>query len=111
MKILKMMSGIEFLLEDVEAENIARIFGQQKLVKLRSGEYVNTASIEVIKDIDTVPYWDGYMLEPDGRSFIRDGVKVKMETDTFSEIEYKPHPKYLAMKKQLDKKLSMPKAR
>lgn len=106
MKILHTTANKQHLVEDDEAINIAKMWAKSgEPIYLRDGTIINPKCIVEIGELDTVPYWNGYMLEPDGRSFIRDGVRVKMETDTFSEIEYKPHPKYLAMKKQLKNKL------
>jgi len=107
MKILHTTANKQHLIEDEEEKNITTLLqtGNNSFIKLRDGSLINPKCIVEIGEPDTVPYWNGYMLEPDGRSFIRDGVKVKMETETFEEIEYKPHPKYLAMRQQLNNKL------
>lgn len=101
MKTITTFSGKEFLIEDEEAENIKKIFKPNTLLSLRNGEAVNTSAIESIGSLEQVPYWDNYLLEKSGRSFIRDGQRINLETKNFDEIEYKPHPKYEAMKEKL----------
>ncbi len=107
MKIIKMFSKSEFLVEDDEAENVAANYGKGGLILLRSGNYISTAGIESIADPETVPFWKDYLLEKGGRSFIRDGQRINLEAQNFKEIEYKPHPKYEAMRKALIEKTKM----
>lgn len=102
-----MFSGKEFIVEDEEAKNVAKNYKSGALLELRSGDYIATSGIESIADPELVPYWKGYILEKDGRSFIRDGVRVKLETDNLEEIEYKPNPRYELMRKSLSEKMKM----
>ncbi len=107
MKIIKMYSGFEFLVEDDEAENIAKSYNSNSLLKLRCGDRIAPKGIEAICDPELIPYWNDYMLEKSGNSFIRDGQRVKLETKDFNQIEYKPHPKYEAMSRILSEKMQM----
>ena len=107
MKIIKLFSGLEFLVEDNEAENVAKNYKSKTLLRLKSGDYIASSGIEAITEQDLVPYWDGYILEKSGRSFMRDGQRIFLETKDFKEIEYKPHPKYEAMKEKLSDKFKM----
>lgn len=102
-----MFSKSEFLVEDDEAENVARSYRSGGLIQLRSGDYISTSGIESIADSELVPYWDGYLLEKGGNSFIRDGQRIFLETQNYKEIEYKPHPKYKKMKELLLEKTKM----
>lgn len=107
MKIIKMFSKSEFLVEDNEADNVAKSYGNGGLIQLRSGDYISTSGIESISDPELMPYWNGYLLEKSGNSFMRDGQRIFLETQNYKEIEYKPHPKYKAMKKLLLDKTKM----
>ena len=100
MKIIKTFSGLEFIVEEDEAENIASVFGKNSMVKLRSSEWINTKSIEAIANIDNIPTWNGHLLSKNGDSFIREGKRVYLEKENYKEIEYTPHPRYVEMKKQ-----------
>lgn len=104
MKTLTTFSGREYILEDDEAENIKKVFKPNTLLSLRSGEAVNSSAIEAIGDPELVPYWDGYKLDKNGSSFMRDGQRIFLETQDYKNIEYKPHPKYEVMKKMLIEK-------
>ena len=97
MKILTTFSGKEYILEDNEAENIKEIFKPNELISLRNGEAVNTSAIESIGSPELVPYWKEYLLDKSGKSFIRDGRRIFLETQDFENIEYKLSPKYKAM--------------
>jgi hypothetical protein len=108
MKILKLMSGAEFLLEDDEAENVAREFGQgTTMMRLRAGDYVNLKSIEFIGEPPLIPFWNGYPLLKDGRSFMYEGRRWPVEPNEIKNIEYKPDPKYVALKQALVEKMKM----
>ncbi|MDF1498773.1 MAG: hypothetical protein P1P85_05500 [Patescibacteria group bacterium] len=107
MKIITLFSGKEYLVEDKEADEVATHYNSNALLRLKNGARINPKGIESIDDLLTVPYWQGYLLEKSGRSFVRDGQRVNLEKKNFSEIEYKPHPKYEAMKKALLDKTKM----
>ncbi len=107
MKIITLFSGKEYLVEDEEANEVAKHYNSNALLRLKSGARINPKGIESVDDPITVPYWQGYILEKSGRSFIRDGQRINLETKDFKKIEYKPHPKYEAMKKALMEKTKM----
>ena len=94
MKIIKLFSGLEFLVEDDEAENVARNYKSKTLIKLRSGDYIASSGIEAITESETEAFWSGYPLSKDGKSFMRDGERIYLESQHLKEIEYKPHSKY-----------------
>ena len=102
-----MFSKSEFLVENDEAENVAKSYGNGGLIQLRSGDYISTSGIESISDPDLVPHWDGYLLEKSGNSFMRDGQRIFLETKDYKEIEYKLHPRYEQMKELLLSKTKM----
>lgn len=107
MKIIKLFSGLEFLVENDEAENVARNYKAKTLLRLKSGDYIASSGIEAITEVEIVPYWNGYLLEKSARSFMREGQRINLTAENFSEVEYKPHPKYEAMKKALIGKMKM----
>ncbi len=94
-----MFSGKEHIVEDDEAEKVADRFNSEKFIELRNGEIINPKGIEGIGKPSLLPYWHGYLLNSDGRSFQRDGVRIYLETENFLEIEYKTNPKYFALEK------------
>ena len=107
MKIIKLFSGLEFLVENDEAENVARNYKAKTLLRLKSGDYIASSGIEAITEVEIVPYWNGYPLSKDCKSFMRDGQRIYLESESFNEIEYRPHPKYEAIKKALMDKMKM----
>jgi len=96
MKILTTFGGREFILEDDEAENIIIVKNSptgKAFLELRCGAFVDTSAIESITDIPLIPYSaDGYPLSKDGRSFIKEGVRIWIEN--FDGIKYLPDSKY-----------------
>lgn len=104
MKTLTTFSGREYILEDDEAENIKKVFKPNTLLSLRNGEAVNSSAIESIGDPELIPYWNGYLLDKGGKSFMRDGQRIFLETKDFNNVEYKIHPKYIAIQKILIEK-------
>lgn len=50
MKIIKTFSGAKFRVDDDEAEMISKLFNSESLVKLRSGQWINTRAIEMIEN-------------------------------------------------------------
>ena|SRR3990167_11332929 len=105
MKIIKIIGG-EFVLEDDEAENVEKtvlVSGGKGFMKLRCGAFINITAIQVIMDIPLIAYSQGgYPLEKNGRSFIRDGVRVMVED--LDTIQYLPDPKYKNIKGYLSEK-------
>ena len=98
MKIIKLIPGKEYVLNDEEFEVFKRLAKQGGLVELSNGDLVNPASIAHAGEPDRILVWKGYPLNKDGRSFQRDGKIVFLEAHNFGEITYEPDPKYLAMK-------------
>ena len=107
MKIIKLFSGLEFLVENDEAENVARNYKAKTLLRLKSGDYIASSGIEAITELELVLFWNEYLLEKSGRSFMRGGQRINLTAENFSEVEYKPHPKYEVMKKALMDKMKM----
>ena len=98
MKIIKLFSGLEFLVEDDEAENIASKYKSKTLLKLRSGDYIASSGIEAITDPEMVAFAFGAMLYKDCRTYENEyGNKVKLKAEDYDQIEYKIHPKYKAL--------------
>jgi hypothetical protein len=97
-KIIKTIGRLEFVVEDDEAENIVKAFGTQTLVRLRSGAYLNPSTIAAVIDPPKIPYWGGYKINEDGKSFFRDGKRVYLEPENYQEIKYLEDPKYLNFK-------------
>lgn len=102
MKIIKTTIKIDFIVEDDEAENIVKVFGKQTLVQLRNGSYLSPSTIAAIIDPPKVPYWGGYRVCEDGKSFFREGVRVYLEPLHIAEIKYLDDPKYLNPNKLLE---------
>ena len=98
MKIIKTTNRLEFVVENDEAENVVKAFGKQSLVLLRSGAYLNPSTIAAIIDPPKLPYWAGYRVNDDLKSFFRDGKKIYLETSQLEKIEYREDPKYLNVK-------------
>lgn len=107
MKIIVMYSGREYLVEDAEADEVAKNYNSDALLRLKSGERIAPKGIESICDLQLVPYWDGHLLGKSGNSFMRDGQRIYLETKDYKDIEYNPHPKYEAMKQLLLNKTKM----
>ncbi len=97
MKIIRTFSGSEFLIPDDEAEMIARKFGSERLLRLSTGEFINTKAIESIKEPEMVGYYNGYPLDKEMRYFYRDGEKIYLEGE---KPELDLSPKYKAMKER-----------
>ena len=99
MKILKLIDGKEYLLDDSEIDYIKEILNNPKviLIPLSNGDLINKSSISRLGELDKIPHWDGYPLNKDGKSFSRDGRIIYLEADNFNKIEYEDDPKYQAM--------------
>lgn len=101
MKILKTYSS-EHIVNDEEVKVIVENANSDNLLLLDNGEYIRPKSIIAITDPELIPYWQDYILDKGGKSFMRDGQRIFLETKDFDEVEYKPHPKYIAMQKILN---------
>lgn len=96
MQVIKFFDGTEKVLQDDEAENVKRFWLQSSdaPILLRNGTVINPKGISSIGEPDVIPTFWGYPLYKDGRSFTRNGERVYLEAEHFSQIEYKLHPKY-----------------
>ncbi len=94
MKILRTFSGHEFIVEDDEAKNIVILknTGKKSFVELRCGDFIDISAIESIVNPPLIPMIHGYPVEKDGRTFIRDGDRIKIEN--LENIYYSEDPKY-----------------
>jgi len=100
MKIIQLISGREYLIEDEECEYIKSLIKQdKKLIGLSNGDVINLSSISVMGEPEEVPYWDGYQLNKDGKSFMENGRRVYLDAQHLEQIEYFTNPKYQAMPK------------
>lgn len=96
MKILKTWSGQEYILQDEEADNIVKIKNspsKKAFLQLRCGAYVDISAIESISGVPLIAHsQEGQPLSKDGRSYIRDSIRIYVED--FDSIQYLPDPKY-----------------
>ena len=106
-QIITMFSGREHLVEDNEADEVAKNYNSNALLRLKSGARINPKGIESIDDPQLVGYWDGHLLDKNGGSFMRDGQRIFLEAKDYEEVEYKPHPKYIALQKIMIEKTKM----
>jgi len=106
MKIIKTYSS-EHIINDREVDTIVRNSNSNNLLLLDSGEYVRPKAIIAITDPELIPYWNGYPLSGDGRSFVRNGERIYLQPENFKEVEYRPHPKYEAIRRKLMEKMKM----
>lgn len=98
MKILNLFSGKEFVISDDEAAGIVAVKSQEKkaFIELRCGSFVDTAAIESLTDVPLIAFaQSGHPMNPDGRSFTRDGHRVYVED--LSTLRYLPDPKYAGL--------------
>ena len=101
------MSGYEVVVSEEDAELIAANFGKEQLVKVKTGEWINTKSIEFIGEPELIAVWHDYVLDKNQRYFVREGQRVYLEPHHYEEIKYKSHPKYQIIKKVLMEKMKM----
>jgi hypothetical protein len=100
MKVLKLVSGREYLLEDDEAEYLIKTIEQGlKFIRLSNGDFMACSSISVIGEPEKLATWSGYPLNKDGRTFQREGKRIYLEKDNFKDIEYLDNPVYQQMSK------------
>ena len=101
MKIIKLIDGKEYVIEDNEFKALTEVLlmlqGRSRLIQLSNGDIINTNSISHTGEPDSVAYWNGYPLNKDGQSFMRDGKKIYLEPHNLSEIEQLPDLKYKTM--------------
>lgn len=100
-KILKLISGKEYLLEDDESDYIKQIIPNSDFIPLSNGDLINAKIIERIGEPDQKPFWDCYPIEENktGRYFWRGGKRIYLELDNLAEIKYQDDPKYFSMPK------------
>src|SRR3990167_4959121 len=94
MRLIKTWSKDEYVLEDDEAQNLENLLvsGKTGFIKLRTGELINVASIEVLKGPALVARYKGYPVLKDGLHFVEGGERVLINNPEL--IEYVPDPKY-----------------
>ena len=99
MKSIRIINGPEYILEDAEADYLQSLIksGNSKFVSLSNGDLINVSAISRIGKLEQTAHWGGYPLNDDKTGFWRDGEFMHLETQHFSEIEYKDDPKYLSM--------------
>ena len=105
-KILKTYSS-EHIVNDKEVSVIIKNQNSDSFLLLDNGEYIKPKSIIAITDPELIPYWDGYMLDKGGKSFMRNGNRIFLESQDFDKIEYKIHPKYEKIKQLLLEKTNL----
>ena len=97
MKLLKVFSGDEYIVEDDEALNIVAIKNtpnSKAMIQLRCGAFVATSAIASISNPPLLGMAHGqYPLSKDGRSYMRDGQRVYLES--YNHVEYIPDPLYV----------------
>jgi len=97
-KIIRMFSKREYLVEDGEALGVERLKGNSKLVTLRSGEKINPNGIESITDPshEKIATMDGYLFDEKNNSYVNDkGCKVYInDPNRLADIRYIENPKY-----------------
>lgn len=103
MKIIKIMGACEHLVPDDEAERVADKFGTNELLLLSDGGRINTSCIAAIDEIPLIPFYRGYIVNKDGRTFNRDGNRITIES--IENIEYLPDPKYKAIAEENEARL------
>ena len=106
MKILKTYSS-EHIVNDKEIPVIIKNQNSDSFLLLDNGEYIKPKSIIAITDPELIPYWDGHLLDKNGGSFMRDGQRIFLEAKDYEEVEYKLHPKYIALQKIMIEKTKM----
>jgi len=94
-KILKTFGGTEYVLDDDEAQNIVDLkrTGKKSFIELRCGAYIDSSAIESVAYPPLIPVsGDGYSLSKDGRSFVRDGIRIWVEHP--GNVRYVEDPRY-----------------
>ena len=106
MQIIKMFGNFEHIVKDDEADNVAKMWGDNpdRPIKLRNGTTISPKGIVEIGEPKKIAYYDGYILEKGGRSFIRDGERIFLETEDYAKIEYKEHPRYIKIREEMQKR-------
>lgn len=94
MKIIKLIGGKEYVLADQEYEVFKQLVKQNKLIELSNGDLVNSSSIAHCGEPDTLPHWQSWPLDREGKYFMRNGSRIYLESHNFAEVEQLPDPKY-----------------
>lgn len=97
MKVIQLINSREYMVEDDEAEYIKGLLstGKVQFINLTNGTMINISSISVIGDLEKEKVWEGYILDRDGRWFVRDGQRIYLEGN--EKIEERTHRKYASM--------------
>ncbi len=95
MKIIKTFSGSEFMVPDKEAEMIARMFGSEKLLRLSTGEFINTKAIESVREPELVGYYGDHILDKEMRYFYRDGERIYLDGSEKPKLDLSPRYKLM----------------
>ena len=90
MKQITLINQKKIFIDDDKAENIQNMIEQGAKFIRTGSDMININSISIIGDVDTEKYWGGYKLNPDGRSFQRDGERIYLESHHIKQIEEKP---------------------
>lgn len=102
-KIIKLIGGREYLIEDEEFEVVKDFIRRGKLIELTNGDLINPSSISHAGELAKRRFWGGYPLEQDkensGEYFIRDGERMYLEVHNYEEVEEKDDPRYLGVSK------------
>jgi hypothetical protein len=97
MQTIKTIDGMEFLLENNEAEYIKSIIATQNFINLSSGDMINTKSIARIGQLDKIATYDGAPISRDRTHFFRDGKRINIGENDTAGIEMLDDPKYISM--------------
>lgn len=91
MKTLKLINGMEKIVQDDEAENIANMWleDSSRPIRLRDGAVINPKSISMIDKCDQVEMWSIYRVyETKAGKFIqRDGNQCFLTPENIKEIK------------------------
>lgn len=102
MKIIRMFSGKEHLVENEEAEGVSNLKGTGVLAELRSGAEINPNGIESITspEHEKVATLDGYLFNEQNNSYVNDnGNRIFMsDASRLKDIKYIDNPKYNNLK-------------
>lgn len=90
MKQITLINKKKLPITDQEAEKICVAIEQgAKFIRINT-EMINVNSISIIGEVDTIKYWDGYRLNADGASFMRDGQRIYLDGHNFAQIKEVP---------------------
>lgn len=105
MQIIRIMGGSEHVVPNEEAEIVSQHFGTGELMALSDNCKINTSCIAAIDEIPLIPFYRGYIVNKDGRTFNRDGNRITIES--IENIEYLPDPKYKIIAEENEARLQV----